>query len=120
MSEFAPLDPQRIVGALAAHGVRYVLIGALAGRLQGPEPGYRITTPVVRMDDKIDHVLSVLSDRKRVEFTSLVAPWGTRMHAVMSLLACLELAKRSSLNLRQTGPFAPLWVYRREGEADAA
>src|SRR5690606_7498677 len=29
----------------------------LAERLQGPEPGYRITTPLVRMDDKIDHVL---------------------------------------------------------------
>jgi hypothetical protein len=35
VSEIAPLDPERIVGALAAHGVRYVLIGALAGRLQG-------------------------------------------------------------------------------------
>ena len=35
MSEVAPLDPQRIVAALAAHGVRYVLIGALAGRMQG-------------------------------------------------------------------------------------
>lgn len=93
---------------------------ALAGRLQGPEPGYRITTPLVRMDDKIDHVLSVLSTRKRIEFALLVAPWGTRMHAVMSLLACLELAKRSSLTLRQAGPFAPLWVYRREDGADAA
>lgn len=31
----APLDPERIVTTLAAHGVRYVLIGALAARLQG-------------------------------------------------------------------------------------
>ena len=31
----APLDPERIVRVLAAHGVRYVLIGALAARLQG-------------------------------------------------------------------------------------
>jgi hypothetical protein len=33
--EVAPLDPERIIGALAAHGVSYVLIGALAARLQG-------------------------------------------------------------------------------------
>lgn len=35
MSDIAPLDPERIVRTLDAHGVRYVLIGALAARLQG-------------------------------------------------------------------------------------
>jgi hypothetical protein len=33
--EPAPLDPERIISVLAKHGVRYVLIGALAARLQG-------------------------------------------------------------------------------------
>lgn len=31
----APLDPERLITTLSAHGVRYVLIGALAARLQG-------------------------------------------------------------------------------------
>lgn len=35
MSEIAPLDPERVVQVLARHGVEYVLIGALAARLQG-------------------------------------------------------------------------------------
>lgn len=35
MSDPAPLNPQRLITALAAHGVQYVLIGALAARLQG-------------------------------------------------------------------------------------
>jgi hypothetical protein len=35
VSESAPFDPQRLVTVLARHGVRYVLIGALAARLQG-------------------------------------------------------------------------------------
>jgi hypothetical protein len=35
VSEVGPLDPERIVNTLARHGVRYVLIGALAARLQG-------------------------------------------------------------------------------------
>jgi chromatin segregation and condensation protein Rec8/ScpA/Scc1 (kleisin family) len=39
------------------------------------------------------------------------------MHAVISLLACLELSKRSSLALRQSPPFTPLWVLRRAAEA---
>jgi hypothetical protein len=33
--EVAPLDPERLVRVLAKHHVRYVLIGALAARLQG-------------------------------------------------------------------------------------
>lgn len=95
-------------------------VAALAERLRDPEPGYRVTTPVVRMDDKIEHVLSILHGQKRIEFSTLVSPWGTRMHAVISLLACLELAKRASLTLRQAAPFAPLWIYRREEGTDAA
>lgn len=35
MPEVAPLDPERIVRILSEHGVVYVLIGALAARLQG-------------------------------------------------------------------------------------
>jgi segregation and condensation protein A len=95
---------------------------ALAERLREPEPGYTVRGRPVRMEEKLTYVLSVLADAPRVEFASLVAPWGTRMHAVISLLACLELTKRGTLRLRQSAPFQPLWVFRRgeEKEADAA
>jgi segregation and condensation protein A len=91
----------------------------LIERLQRPDPGYRLTTSPVRLDEKIEQILGVLAERARIEFSALVAPWGTRMHAVMSLLASLELAKRNRLRLRQSAPFAPLWLYRRK-EEDAA
>ncbi len=35
MSELQPLDPGKLITTLAAHGVSYVLIGAMAARLQG-------------------------------------------------------------------------------------
>ena len=35
MADVAPLDPERLITTLARHGVRYVLIGAVAARLQG-------------------------------------------------------------------------------------
>jgi hypothetical protein len=31
----APLDPEKILSVLGTHGVRYILVGALAARLQG-------------------------------------------------------------------------------------
>lgn len=35
MSDLPPFDPERIVSVLARHSVEYVLVGALAARLQG-------------------------------------------------------------------------------------
>ncbi len=92
----------------------------LAERLAEPEPGYRFLGRPVRMEEKMELVLSTLRDARRVEFSTLVRPWGTRMHAVVSLLACLELAKRNRVLIRQAAPFAPTWVYRRKVEEEAA
>ena len=35
MPDIAPLDPERLITTLARHDVRYVMIGAMAARLQG-------------------------------------------------------------------------------------
>jgi hypothetical protein len=35
VAELAPFDPERIIRVLAGHRVRFVLVGALAARLQG-------------------------------------------------------------------------------------
>jgi hypothetical protein len=35
VADIAPLDPERLITTLARHGVRYVLIGAMAARLHG-------------------------------------------------------------------------------------
>ena len=34
-ADIAPLDPERLLTTLARHGVRHVLVGAMAARLQG-------------------------------------------------------------------------------------
>lgn len=93
---------------------------ALGERLEAPPPGYTFSGRPVRIEEKIDYVLSSLQRHQRVSFSTLVDPWGTRMHAVVSLLACLELGRRNALRLRQSSPFEPLWVYRPADEADAA
>lgn len=90
----------------------------LAAREAEPPAGYRFEGRPVRMEEKIELVLGALRESRRVEFAALVSPWGTRMHAVVSLLACLELAKRSMVLVRQAAPFAPLWVYRRRSEEE--
>jgi segregation and condensation protein A len=88
-------------------------IARMAERLgAGEDAGYRFASRPVRIEEKIDVVLAALVRQRRIRFEDLVSPWGTRMHAVVSLLACLELARRHLVRLRQDRPFGTLWVQR--------
>jgi segregation and condensation protein A len=89
-----------------------------------PEPRdrrHQVTGRPVAMEDKIDLILTVLRDAAQVEFSRLLAGLkgiGAKMHAVMTLLASLELTRRRRLFLRQVRPFSELWLYRREASPE--
>jgi segregation and condensation protein A len=93
---------------------------ALVERLNAPETIHHVRGREVKMDDKIHEILGALERARRVEFAQLVAPWGTRIHAVTTLLASLELAKRSQVRVRQASPFSTLWIYRARDTAETA
>ncbi len=84
----------------------------LGRRLAQPDAGYRFRSRPIRLEEKMELVREALARSPRVEFAVLVRPWGTRMHAVAALLACLEMAKRNLVRVRQTAPFASLWILR--------
>jgi chromatin segregation and condensation protein Rec8/ScpA/Scc1 (kleisin family) len=58
-------------------------------------------------------IIRTLKKVQRIEFSRLVLPWKERMHGVMTLLAGLELGRRRIVSLRQTRPFAELWIYKQ-------
>jgi segregation and condensation protein A len=87
-------------------------MGSLVERLNAPETIHHVRGREVKMEDKIHEIMGALAVSRRVEFARIVAPWGTRIHAVTTLLASLELAKRSMVRVRQVSPFASLWIYR--------
>jgi chromatin segregation and condensation protein Rec8/ScpA/Scc1 (kleisin family) len=65
--------------------------------------------------------VQTLARLTRVEFRRLVQPFGDRLHGVVTFLAGLELAKRRQVAMRQSAPFADIWLYRRKDvETDAA
>jgi segregation and condensation protein A len=79
---------------------------------------HRAPVRPVTVDEKIDLWFQTLKRKVRVPFEVFISRWKTRMHAVMSLLACLELAKRGRVVLRQERHFGTLWVFRREDDTD--
>lgn len=81
-----------------------------------PPDQHRVHGRVVTLEEKIDLILDTLSQMTRVEFQKLLAEHPDRMHAVATLSAALELARRRKVAMRQSKPFAPLWIYPRDGE----
>ena len=77
------------------------------------ERQHRVTPRTVSMQAKVVLILDALKQESRVEFTRLLTGFTDRMHGVMTVLAGLELTRRRVLLLRQTRPFAELWIYRR-------
>lgn len=79
---------------------------------------HRAPVRPVTVDEKIDLWFQALKQKARVPFESFIRRWKTRVHAVMSFLACLELAKRGQVILRQERHFGTLWVFRGEDDTD--
>jgi chromatin segregation and condensation protein Rec8/ScpA/Scc1 (kleisin family) len=68
----------------------------------------------VPVEEKIGLILHTLARVARVEFRRLVEPFHDRLHGAVTLLAGLELARQRRLELRQSAPFEPLWLYRTQ------
>ncbi|MFW6331004.1 MAG: segregation and condensation protein A [Gemmatimonadota bacterium] len=79
-----------------------------------PPEEHRVHGRVVTLEEKVELILDTLSRFDRVEFKQLLAEHPEKLHAVATLLASLELARRREVAMRQSQAFAPLWIYRRE------
>jgi hypothetical protein len=63
VSEVAALDPERLIRALDKHGVKFVLIGALAARLYGfPRVTADADVTPARDTDNLDHLAVALRE----------------------------------------------------------
>jgi len=91
VSEPGPLDPERIVKVLARHGVRYILIGALAARLQGfPRLTADADITPDRSHDNLVKLAAALRELGARVFTESV-PEGLPFDSSAEMLARAEL-----------------------------
>ncbi|UCC73676.1 MAG: segregation/condensation protein A [Gemmatimonadota bacterium] len=80
---------------------------------------HRAPVRPVTVDEKIELWFKALKRKTRVQFGKFIGRWKTRIHAVMSFLACLELAKRGRVVLRQDRHFGTLWIYPSEDDENS-
>lgn len=92
---------------------RRALERAAARIHQAPQRG-------VSVAEKIALVRQLLRSAKRLAFTKLFEPWGTRQHAVAALLASLELARRQVIRLEQVRAFGSIFLLRGKRATEIA
>ncbi|HUF27833.1 MAG TPA: hypothetical protein VMM18_12735 [Gemmatimonadaceae bacterium] len=91
MREPAPFDPERIVTVLARHRVRYVLIGALAARLQGfPRLTADADITPARDAENLDRLADALRELEARIYTEAV-PAGLEFDCTPAMLARAEV-----------------------------
>ncbi len=86
-----PLDPERLITVLAQHGVKYVLIGALAARLQGfPRLTADADITPDRTPDNLDRLAQALRALDARVYTESV-PEGLAFDCTASMLGRADL-----------------------------
>ena len=91
LSDLAPFDPERIVRVLAAHEVEYILVGALAARLQGfPRLTADVDLTPARNQENLERLASALRELDARVFTDSV-PEGLVFDCSATALANADL-----------------------------
>ncbi len=73
---------------------------------------HEVEPETVSVDDRIEHVVGMLRSAEWVTFSDLFADVPSRIMAVVTFIALLEMCKNRRVKLAQSQPFAELRVYR--------
>jgi hypothetical protein len=105
--EIAPLDPERLITTLGRHGVRYVMIGAMAARLQGfPRVTADADITPARDAENLRRLAEALSELDARVYTESV-PEGLPFDCSPPMLARAELWNLVTSAGRLDVAFAP-------------
>jgi segregation and condensation protein A len=115
----ADTDAGLVVGAVTVFDLitafRRVLVRA--SEQQGPQT---IEHDMVRIDDRIEHILGSFDHDREVPFEDLFADDVRRIVLVVTFMALLELVKMQEIVFRQETQFGSIFVKRRASKEVAA
>ena len=88
--------------------------GRLLLRKPPPEPVHRVARERISSAQRVRAIRELLGIKKRVLFEDLVPQDSSRMFIVVTLVALLEMAKRSEIMVDQADTFGRLWIAARK------
>lgn len=79
---------------------------------QGKETAHNVVAEEIKIEDRVLWVLQYLQRQPSATFAQLFEDIGTRIAAVVTFIALLELVRSRRIRIQQSFPFAELRVYR--------
>ncbi|MDD5672940.1 MAG: segregation/condensation protein A [Chitinivibrionales bacterium] len=100
----------------------YDLLAAFQNVLKRATDEYRHTVKLenIKIDDRIDHVLGILSDNAEVPFEELFSDDTRKIVLIVTFMAILELIKMQLVAFRQEDVFGPIFVSGRKPDPSLA
>jgi len=80
--------------------------------LRRDESFHQVSTDDVSIEDRMNHIINCLRIREYSTFKQLFEDIPTKLVAVVTFIALLELGRTRRITVRQSRPFAELRVYR--------
>ncbi len=113
-----PLAEGRINRSIAQYQAGDLVKSLLALLASGHEATAFIERQEFSVQEKMAEIVSLLKRRLNgVEFKEVFSSTGSRSEKIAGFLALLELLKLNIINITQTEPFAPIYIFlHREGE----
>ena len=66
----------------------------------------------ITVDKKIEEIIRILENHNRIEFSSLLSNYSSRLEIIVTFLAILELTRLKRIIPRQAHIFGSIWLYR--------
>ena len=79
---------------------------------QTKEIVHAVELPQVSLEERIEHVLSLLEDRQQAKFEDLCQDVPLKIYTIVTLLALLELTRRGWVGFEQNYLFGPISLWR--------
>lgn len=76
------------------------------------EQSTELIEETITVDKKIEEILLMLENNKRIEFSSLFSNYSSKLEIIVTFLAILELTRIKRIIPRQTHIFGRIWLYR--------
>lgn len=84
------------------------------------ESFHQVDVERLSVTDRVNAILSVLSERKSLAFREMFSERPDRHEVVVTFLAMLELVKMRLVRLMQNSRFGNIWIHPAVAEAEAA
>jgi segregation and condensation protein A len=78
------------------------------------DEAYLVNRPDISVDDRIDIIVQALADRQFITFHELFADICSKLMAIVTFIAVLEMVKSRRITVRQSKAFSELRIYKTD------